>query len=75
MVGGKSDLKGIGDLSNKEKIALQRRYVLHCKYEEAVEMYADSKLPLCKIAVIRSDFLRTIPRRSKAIIYCNARSP
>lgn len=51
MVEGKSELKGIGDLSNKEKIALQRRYVLHCKYEEAVEMYADSKLPLCKIAV------------------------
>lgn len=51
MVEGKIELKGIGDLSNKEKIALQRRYVLHCKYEEAVEMYADSKLPLCKIAV------------------------
>ena len=51
MVEGKSELRGIGDLSNKEKIALQRRYVLHCKYEEAVEMYADSKLPLCKIAV------------------------
>lgn len=51
MVGGKSELEEIGDLSNKEKIALQRRYVLHCKYEEAVEMYADSKLPLCKIAV------------------------
>ncbi|HCM10132.1 MAG TPA: hypothetical protein DHW75_04380 [Bacteroides sp.] len=48
---GKSELEEIGDLSNKEKIALQRRYVLHCKYEEAVEMYADSKLPLCKIAV------------------------
>lgn len=51
MVEGKSELEEIGDLSNKEKIALQRRYVLHCKYEEAVEMYADSKLPLCKIAV------------------------
>lgn len=51
MVEGKSELEKIGDLSNKEKIALQRRYVLHCKYEEAVEMYADSKLPLCKIAV------------------------
>ena len=51
MVEGKSELEEIGDLSNQEKIALQRRYVLHCKYEEAVEMYADSKLPLCKIAV------------------------
>lgn len=51
MVEGKSELEEIGDLSNKEKIALQRRYVLHCKYEETVEMYADSKLPLCKIAV------------------------
>lgn len=51
MVEGKSELEEIGDLSNKEKIALQRRYVLHCKYEEAVEMYADSKLPLCKIAI------------------------
>ena len=46
----KFGLEDIRELSNKEKISLQRRYALHCKYEEAVAMYADTELPLCEIA-------------------------
>ena len=46
----KFGLEDIRELSNKEKISLQRRYALHCKDEEAVAMYADTELPLCEIA-------------------------
>lgn len=50
MINSKVKLKDISDLSNKEKIALQRRYALHCKYAEAVELYAETELTLREIA-------------------------
>lgn len=37
-------------LTNKEKERLLRRHALHCKYEKAVELYADTDRTLAAIA-------------------------
>ena len=39
-----------GQLSNKAIVALKRRHALHCKYEKAVELYADTDWTLAAIA-------------------------
>lgn len=46
-----SDLLGLEKtLTNRQKSALLRRYALHCKYEKAVELYADTGLKMNEIA-------------------------
>lgn len=37
-------------LSVRERALLRKRHALHCKYAEAVSLYADTELPLRKIA-------------------------
>lgn len=37
-------------LTNRQKVVLLRRHALHCKYEKAVELYADTDMPLAAIA-------------------------
>ena len=37
-------------LSNRERSALLRRYALHCKYEKAVALYADTDMAMKEIA-------------------------
>ena len=37
-------------LTNREKEMLLRRHALHCKYEKAVELYADTDQTLAAIA-------------------------
>lgn len=37
-------------LTNRQKVVLLRRYALHCKYEKAVELYADTDMTLGAIA-------------------------
>lgn len=37
-------------LTNRQKVVLLRRYALHCKYEKAVELYADTDMSLAAIA-------------------------
>lgn len=44
------DCSSVTDLSPKERSRLLRRHALHCKYAKAVELYADTDMPLCKIA-------------------------
>lgn len=50
MVSGLSTLENAGQLSGRELALLRQRSRLHRKYEPAVELYADSDLPLCEIA-------------------------
>ena len=37
-------------LSSRERAAVLRRHALHCKYEKAVELYANTGMPLNAIA-------------------------
>lgn len=37
-------------LTNRQKVVLLRRHALHCKYEKAVELYADTDMSLSAIA-------------------------
>ena len=37
-------------LPSRERAAVLRRHALHCKYEKAVELYANTGMPLNAIA-------------------------
>lgn len=37
-------------LTNREKALVLRRYALHCKYEKAVALYADTDMAMKEIA-------------------------
>lgn len=41
---------GVAEISGRERVVLLRRHALHCKYEKAVSLYADTDLTMKDIA-------------------------
>ena len=47
-------------LSSREKARLQQRHALHCKYEKAVALYADTDMPMKDIATTKQRYAQAL---------------